>query len=436
MFPNDTWYLESAQKIWDWFFSFDHGNGLMSDKYLVSTGAVPEQCCNFTTTDPLRKCVNSNVSGTSYNQGLLLSAAGFLYNRTGNKTYLDVGTRALEAILTNYTTKEGILIDEARGYQTYQYQCFGWADPGGDWYSFQGIFMNHLSYFTTLLADSGDLSSATIARIMKFVEQTSDTAWSKSAVQPPFKDACNIGPSNPNITYPKFHWWWGEETAQQIIPPDPRLFFHKTQLRCYTINGNDTQLWEGLLGSEDKCMEKCAENTNCSKYLYQTDQAAVPGTDCWIWSYNRSNHLCHQGDYDFNVGIKRPIGTATCAGRCQSQEPIKLEHGVCYCDPNCVKHLDCCLDYANYCTPEEPLPSCKGMCNKFIPRAVPWGGYCWCFSGCNPWYTDNNSDGSCCPDYNQECMQLEMPTCMDARSQGSALNLFLAHLRLTQSIKL
>jgi hypothetical protein len=46
--------------------------------------------------------------------------------------------------------------------------------------------------------------------------------------------------------------------------------------------------------------------------------------------------------------------------------------------------------------------------------------------------TDNNSDGSCCPDYPERCELIKMPTCLDARSQGSALNLFLAHLKLAQ----
>ena len=437
MFPNETWYLDSAQKIWDWIFSFNDGYGLMSDKYLVSTGAVPEQCCNSTVSDPLKKCLNTNVSGTSYNQGLLLSASAYLYKRTKNHTYLDVGMRALEAVLTNYTTIEGILIDEPRSYQTFRDKCFAWEDPGGDWYSFQGIFMNHLSYFTTLLADGVTLSNENLTRIMKLVEQTSDAAWSKSAVQPPFKDgvdACNIGPSNPNVTYPKFHWWWGEETVQQIIPPDPHIFFHRVQLRCVTANGNNTQLWEGMVATEDRCKAKCARNPKCSKYLFQIDQSKVQGYNCWIWSYNRSDHNCQQQDAKFNIGIKRPFGAATCASRCGSKDPIKLAHGVCYCDPDCLTHLDCCLDYADQCTPNKSIPSCKGLCKKTQALAIPGGGYCWCSEGCNPWYTDNNSDGSCCPDYNQECLHKTMPTCLDARSQGSALNLFLAHLKLMQEV--
>ena len=403
----------------------------MSSKYLVSTGANPERCCNSSSSNPFSRCINSKISGTSYNQGLLMSSAAYLYRRTGNKTYLSVGMRALEAILTNYTTKEGVMVDEPRSYQNYEYQCWGASsDPGGDWYSFQGIFMLHLSYFTKLLKENGSLSNQTLSIIRKFVEMTSNAAWSRSAVRPPFKsdDVCNTGPTNPKVNYPKFHWWWGGETTQQIIPPDPRIFLHKIQLRCHTL-GNETQLWEGMLDNEGTCTVKCMNNENCSKYLFQTDQEAVSGLNCWLWSYNRSDHTCNGSDYDFNVGIKRPIG-ATCKNHCGSKEPLKLEHGgVCYCDSNCTKHLDCCLDYADVCLPDIP-PTCKGLCNVVEARPIRGGGYCWCMNGCNPWYTDNNSDGSCCPDYNTLCQKVSIPPCLDARSQGSALNLFITHFAL------
>ena len=431
LFPREEQYLDDALKIWDWFFAFDGGYGLMSSNYLVSTGAVPEKCCNSTVSSPHTKCSNSKISGTSYNQGLLISSSAFLYKRTGNQTYLNIGLRALEAIFQNYTTKEGIIVDEARGYRTYQDECMWSEDPGGDWYSFNGIFMNHLVYFTMLMANDPNLPSETLKRMQSLVQVSSDAAWSRSAVWPPFSrtDACNTGPLKPKVRYPKFHWWWGGNvTTQKVVPPDPHQYFHKTQLRCV---GNDTQLWEGMLGSEIRCMHNCSKNPNCSKYLYQTDQMQVPGTDCWIWSYNRSNHDCPQGDSDFNVGIKRPVGNATCKGHCGSKIPLTLETGVCYCDSNCTKHLDCCLDYADHCTPDQPI-TCKGVCNGFEPKALRGGGYCWCFAGCNPWGTDNNSDGSCCPDYAEQCMDVVMPTCLDARSQESALNLFLAHLKFTQ----
>ena len=279
-FPKEPRFLNDAQKIWDWFFSFDNGYGLMSDEYLVSTGGIPQQCCNNSITDLHKKCSNSRVSGTSYNQGLLMSASAFLYKRTGNKTYLDVGLRALEAVFQNYTTKEGILVDEPRGSQTYlpSYGCVANSDPGGDWYSFNGVFMNHLSYFTALLADGKTLSNQTLQRIKNLVQLSSNAAWNRSAVWPPFpsNDKCNAGPRRPAVKYPKFHWWWGQNVvAHPVVPPDPRPYFHKTELRCHTVGANNTQLWQGMVNDEDACVHKCATNHGCSKYLYQTYQDAV-----------------------------------------------------------------------------------------------------------------------------------------------------------------
>ena len=430
LFPNESMYLERAERIWNWLFSFDDGYGLLSKEYLISTGAVPERCCNNSISDTYTKCHNTKISGTSYNQGLLISSSAYLYLRTGEQSFLNVGLRAVDAILTNYTTKEGILIDEPRGYQTFVGECYYQGDPGGDWYSFNGIFMLHLSYFTELLYENGSLPNATLDGIKTLVKKTSDAAWNRSAVWPSsfgkVGDACNLGGPklNLNITYPKFHWWWGQRATTQITPPDPKYFFHKIHLRCHSVGKDDTQIWEGKSGSETHCTRKCQEDPLCSKYLYNAN--GVEGDiDCWLWSYNRSDHSCHQYDSDFSAGIKRPVGNGTCAGRCGSEEPQKLElGGVCHCDSSCPTHMDCCIDYADHCLPDM-VNSCKGMCEEVQALPVPGGGYCWCF--------DKDIYGDTwCPDFPEQCLKVQEPVCLDARSQGSALNLFLAHFRLTQ----
>ena len=435
MFPNESNYLERTLQIWNWFYSFDNGYGLMSNNGLVSTGAIPEKCCNGSSSDPYKKCYNSKLSGTSYNQGLLMSASAYLYKRTGNKTYLTIGLQALDAILTNYTTKEGVLVDEPRSYQSFEGSCWAGADPGGDWYSFNGIFMLHLGYFTELLHENGSLPSSTLASIMSLIQKSSDTAWNKSAVWPPFgyDDGCNIigtTVADPPVKYPKFHWWWNENVIQQIIPPDPKFFFHRRKLGC---KGNNTQLWKGYTSKEADCEQKCHDNPQCLKYQFhiKPQQLAENKINCWLWSFNRSDYSCTLNDPSYSIGIKRPVGNATCAGRCGSKEPLSVEHGVCFCDPDCAKHMDCCLDYADHCSSTN-VHSCKGLCGNLIPQPLYGGGYCWCFDGCNGWFTDNNSEASCCPDYPPECMGVSMPLCLDARSQGSALNLFLAHLKLTK----
>ncbi len=434
--PNGTEYLNWAERIWNWFFSFNNGRGIVTDQNILSTGLVPERCCNATSSSYTR-CRNSNIHGTAYNQGIFLSAAAYLYLGTGNKSYIEASIRVIDAVIANYTFSDGVLMDESRSYQSYSDVCSAGADPGGDWYSFNGVFMLHLSYYIDLLTKNGSLPLDTLKKIGDFVQKTSDSAWKKSAVWPPFNNTngCKYGsaPIDKNASYPKFHWWWEKDETGQMIPPDPRYFFHKFKVHCASI-GNDTQIWKGMIGSELKCTLECNKYKNCSKYLYQLNQNEVPGYDCWIWSYNRTDHICNQTDPNWNIGVKRPIGDVSCANKCGSSEPQVLDEGVCYCDANCSKSLDCCSDYADYCTPKKPI-TCNGHCNKAEPQAIPGGGYCWCDSACNPSYTDNNSDGSCCADYPQQCLGVKMPPCLDARTQGSALNLFLGHVSVSQAMK-
>ncbi len=423
-FPKNSSYLKDAQKIWDWIFSFDSSRGLATETNLLSIGVSPERCCNYSSTSTAKKCVNSKLTGTSYNHGLFLSSSAYLYAVTEDPKYLKSGLNLLNAVLENYTTPEGVLKDELRSYQSYVSACSFSSDPGGDYFSFNGIFMLHLGYFVDVLEDNKALTSTQLMSIQKLVQVTSDSAWNKSALWPPFNntyDTCDTGISESKTpTAPKFHWWWGKKQTQQIIPPDPMLFFKVSQLRCV---GNKSQLWDGSVSNEDDCRDKCAQNQNCSKYLYSTDQY-----HCWTWSFNRSDHNCSHMDSSYNVGIRRPVGNASCRGICGLSRPQKLEEGMCYCDPNCTHHLDCCLDYAEECIKEEYI-SCKGYCTKPMAQAIPGGGYCWCMDGCYKTFTDNNSTGSCCPDYPEECLNVKMPNCLDARSQGSAVNLFLAHMK-------
>jgi hypothetical protein len=425
MFPNNTEYASNARKVWDWMLSFENGRGLVNEQNLITTGLMPELCCNSTSKDLHRKCYSSKLAGTSYNQGLLLSAAAHMYAFTEEKRYLDYGLMVLDGVLANYTTPDGLLLDEPRSGQTYRDYCAAGNDPGGDWYSFNGIFMLHLSYFVDILNSKKVLHDDYLQRIKQLVERTSDAAWSKSAVWPPFpaSDACDTGQATPsNVTAPKFHWWWVQDKKQQVLPPDAGLYLHKTDLKCV---GAGTQLWDGPVSDEQVCESKCTRNPKCSKYLF-----TYHGNHCWTWSYNRTDHICNGSDHDYNVGVKRPVGHASCKGRCGSDKPLPVGKGVCYCDALCTTHLDCCLDYADQCVRQDYL-SCAGLCNKVQAQAIKGGGYCWCFHGCNPNFTDNNSMGSCCADYPEQCIGVAMPTCLDSRTQGSALNLFIAHMKLS-----
>ena len=90
------------------------------------------------------------------------------------------------------------------------------------------------------------------------------------------------------------------------------------------------------------------------------------------------------------------------------------------------------------------MPSCKERCcapgeevrsevTAAIP--IPGGGYCYCDAGCVNKFTDNNSEGSCCADYEWRCAGGERdPLCMDARTQAQALHLFAAHALLESTL--
>ena len=192
--PNQTRYLSDAENLWKWFFSFDNGYGLMTDKYLVSTAAIPFDCCNATSTK--NTCYNSGSHDSIYSQGLLLSSAAYLYLSTGKKAYLDVGIRAFEAVAENYTTKDGVIMDELRGFPSYTgSSCSAYSDPGGDWFSFNGIFMLHLGYFTELLVKNGSMPSDTLKRIVNLVQNTSDSAWSSLQYGHPSTKVMSVNPA-------------------------------------------------------------------------------------------------------------------------------------------------------------------------------------------------------------------------------------------------
>lgn len=152
------------------------------------------------------------------------------------------------------------------------------------------------------------------------------------------------------------------------------------------------------------------------KVLYRVITAGFGATTVLITSVIKQ--MLHGMSASKDLGAK-----ASCAGKCGSNEPQKLVHGVCYCDANCSKYLDCCIDYAKDCGPKQP-PTCKGCCNKVTAQPLLGGGYCWCSAGCNHAFIGGSS---CCADYQHYCESGKLQPCLDGRTQGSALNLFLCH---------
>ena len=244
-----------------------------------------------------------------------------------------------------------------------------------------------------VLSKNGILPPDISKDIYDLVQKTSDSSWTMPTSWAPFDSSSNgyspsLDPANKEVTYPKFHWWWWGNVKQQQIPPDPRYYFHKFNVHCVS-KGKDTQIWAGKIGTELKCTQKCNTFENCSKDLYSLYSVSAPDFDCWLWSYNHSDHTCNQIAQDWNIGIRRPIGNASCVGKCGSKEPQSLDQGVCFCDEECPKHLDCCIDYAQTCHPDVQI-SCKGNCDEAIAQPIPGGGYCWCDLSCNPLFSYNH----------------------------------------------
>lgn len=488
-------YLERARAAWSWIFAFD--GGLLTGG-VMSTGAQPAWCCHPASgaEGGNGTCANSGVAGMSYNHGILLSTAGLLYNLTGEGAFLSRATSLLAAAAANLTNGEGAIRDVQRGSRSQRVPCNAsdGHDPGSDFFSFKGIFASHAAYFARFVRD--ELTEGMRSQLVSLLEASSEHAWSRSAVWPPFpkEDSCDVaggaaggaegggegggkdggegggeggGDAAPHVRGvsavaagpPKFRWWWSSDQGAIETPPDPRHWLAKADLNCAYAEA--LWRWNGTTPTQQACEARCGASSACTKYAWgaQSRQcrllAAYDGPD-------RGSVGCTHAK-GWTVGAKRPPNAAagassSCGGRCGDAEAEAEAEGAreggaaraCMCDAACSLHLDCCLDYATACLDvERRTPSCEDRCwgahggasAGVAPGApqgaqaaavpIPGGGYCYCDEGCVNKFTDNNSEGSCCADYQWRCAGGERDQlCMDARTQAQALHLFVAHSAL------
>lgn len=138
------------------------------------------------------------------------------------------------------------------------------------------------------------------------------------------------------------------------------------------------------------------------------------------------------GNYDYKPGPTNYQGPATCQNQCG------LKVGDCYCDPSCLKSLDCCPDFEDTCgrmykyePSKNPTAgeknietvlfssknkavgtqvssnddtqifygSCYNLCGKKSPLQT--GGHCYCDGSCS-------SKGDCCDDYSTFCIAISV----------------------------
>jgi len=108
------------------------------------------------------------------------------------------------------TNSEGLLIEQPTPPDPYHSgQCRFVNSPGGDWYSFKGIFLRHLGYFVSEVGHLA-LNASQLTRIHAFVKTNADAVWNFASASAPFPwaDVCNENQDFRGTEPWKFHWQW------------------------------------------------------------------------------------------------------------------------------------------------------------------------------------------------------------------------------------
>ena len=267
-------------------------------------------------------------------QGLYLSAAAHLYAITNSSRYLVHASKLVEAVLQNATDARGILIEPpAPPISWYGGQCLQGADPGGDWYSFKGIAVMHLTYFVEK-AGRAALSSSQLRRLQAMVHASSDGAWfNASFAGHHARDVCdstpvdvasegsvgwgtaaNVAPSDVSTAFRRFHWRWdysfnNNSNGSHVVPPaDTEEWFTQGGVRCTGLADI------GMTHSETNCRAHCAADHLCAAYNFAPVSKTGIGTgDCWLMHGRTDKHECATVDANFRLGVKRPAADGKCA---------------------------------------------------------------------------------------------------------------------------
>ena len=105
-------------------------------------------------------CANNGQTTWTYNQGVILSGLGLLYNATGNSSVLEIAQKIADATIEHLTYPDGILRE------TCEPSC------DNDQKLFKGIFVRHLAYLIPFLTDPVHIRNYT-----SFVERNAASVW-------------------------------------------------------------------------------------------------------------------------------------------------------------------------------------------------------------------------------------------------------------------
>ena len=105
-------------------------------------------------------CANNGQTTWTYNQGVILSGLGLLYNATRNATLIEIAQKIADATIEHLTYPDGILKEP----------CEPSCD--NDQKLFKGIFMRHLAYLLPYVTDPVHIHNYT-----SFIARNAVSVW-------------------------------------------------------------------------------------------------------------------------------------------------------------------------------------------------------------------------------------------------------------------
>jgi predicted alpha-1,6-mannanase (GH76 family) len=141
--PDDTFYLDWAQRTWKWF----KASGMINAQNLINDG--------------LKDCKNNEDITWTYNQGVILGGLVELHKATGDQTLLDQAEAIADAAIKTLVNEDGILREP----------CELSGKCGADGPQFKGIFMRNLGFLYEATRKSA---------YADFIRKNADSIWTNA----------------------------------------------------------------------------------------------------------------------------------------------------------------------------------------------------------------------------------------------------------------
>lgn len=131
-FTGEDIYLETAEKVWNWMW--DVGYITTNDGFVIYDGA-----------DDTENCTDLTMHKWSYTYGVFMSGCAYLYNVSGNETWLDGAQDIISA--SSYFFNNSIMTETT---------CAASSSCNNDQRSFRSLFARTLGLTASLMPDFRD----------------------------------------------------------------------------------------------------------------------------------------------------------------------------------------------------------------------------------------------------------------------------------------